>query len=193
MSLFITDGMAVNQPISFGNTSATWNMHTYFLFYHFGSRLDEKDCCNWGRKDRLTALKSQTMTFKSSDVGEKALRCHKSEVLAAFTVGFLVIATWNIANLQSRQLSRLAFCYHFKLQRIVTGRYLVIFAQVLKYANAMIIWQLLMSGRSSGGLLLRSFTVSLHVTYLLEIDVELDHYLEESSIFSVWMNLNYVT
>ncbi len=79
------------------------------------------------RKDRSTSLKSQTMTFKSSDVGEKAVRCHKSEVLAAFTVGFFVMATSNIAIVQSRRLSLSAFCY-FKLQRIVTGRYLVIFA-----------------------------------------------------------------
>ncbi len=84
MSLVITDGMAGNQPISFGNTSATWNMHTYFLFYRLGSRLDQTDCRNWGRKDRLTALKSQTMTFKSSDVGVKAARCHKSESFRGF-------------------------------------------------------------------------------------------------------------
>ncbi len=69
-------------------------MHTYFLFYRLGLRLDKKDCRNWSRKDRLTALKSQTMT----DAGEKAVRCHKSEVLAAFTVGFFVMATSNIAN-----------------------------------------------------------------------------------------------
>ncbi len=45
------------------------------------------------------------MTFKSFDVGEKAGCCHKSEVLAAFTVDFFVMAISNISNLQSRQLS----------------------------------------------------------------------------------------
>ncbi len=39
------------------------------------------------------------MTFKSPDVGEKAVHCHKSEVLMDFTVGFFVMATSNIANL----------------------------------------------------------------------------------------------
>ncbi len=43
-------------------------------------------------------LESQRMTFKSFDVGEKAGRCHKSEVLVAFTAGFLIMATSNIAN-----------------------------------------------------------------------------------------------
>ncbi len=38
------------------------------------------------------------MTFKSFDVGEKAGRCHKSEVLAAFTADFFIMATSNIAN-----------------------------------------------------------------------------------------------
>ncbi len=90
--------MAGNQAISFSNTSATWNMSTYFLFYHLGSRMDQKDCCNWSRKDRLTALESQTMTFKSFDVGAKAIHCHKSEVLSAFSEGFFVMATSNIAN-----------------------------------------------------------------------------------------------
>ncbi len=143
-------------------------------FIVWGRGWTKRICRNWSRKDRLTALKSQTMTFKSSDVGEKAVRCHKNEVLAAFTVGFFVMATSNIANLQSRQLSRSAFCY-FKLQRIVT--YWPLFgnfrcplleiqgwpplrvAKVLKYANAMRIWPLLMSDHSSGGPLLRSFTV----------------------------------
>ncbi len=90
--------MAGNQPISFSNTSATWNMYTYFMFYHLGSRMDQKDCRNWSRKDRLTALESQTVTFKSFDVGAKAGGCHKSEVLAAFTAGFFIMATSNIAN-----------------------------------------------------------------------------------------------
>ncbi len=86
------------------SASATHQPHgihflcTRILFYRLGSRLDQKDCRNCSRKDRLTALKSQTMTFKSSDVGEKAVRCHKSEVLAAFTVSFFVMATSNIAN-----------------------------------------------------------------------------------------------
>ncbi len=127
MSLVITDGMDGNQPISFGNTSATWNMHTYFLFYHLGSRLDQKDCCNWGRKDRLTALKSQTMTFKLSDAGEKAVHCHKSEVLAAFTVGFFVMQLQTLQIYKVDSFHGRLFCY-FKLQRIVTGHYLVIFA-----------------------------------------------------------------
>ncbi len=75
-------------------------MHTYFLFYRLGVE-DQKYGRNWSRKDRLTlltALESQRMTFKSFDVGEKAGRCHKSEVLAAFTPGFFVMATSNIAN-----------------------------------------------------------------------------------------------
>ncbi len=60
--------------------------------------MDQKDCRNWSRKDRLTALESQTMTFKSFDVGSKAGRCHKSEVLVAFTAGFFVMATSNTSN-----------------------------------------------------------------------------------------------
>ncbi len=63
--------MAGNQPISFNNTSATWNVYRYFLFYHLGSRMIQKDCHNWSRNDRLTALESQTMTFISFDVGAK--------------------------------------------------------------------------------------------------------------------------
>ncbi len=63
------------------------------------------------------------MMFKSFDVGEKAVRCHKSEVLSAFLARIFVMAS---QILQSRQLSRPAFCL-FKLQRIVTGRYFFIF------------------------------------------------------------------
>ncbi len=70
----------------------------YFLFYRLGLRMDQKDCSNWSRKDRLTALESQTMMFKSFDVDAKAIRCHKSEVLAAFSTGFFIMATSNIAN-----------------------------------------------------------------------------------------------
>ncbi len=44
----------------------------------------QKDCHNWSRKDCLTALESQTMTFKSLDVGAKAGHCYKSEILADF-------------------------------------------------------------------------------------------------------------
>ncbi len=73
-------------------------MSTYFLFYRLGSRMDQKDCRNWSRKDRLTALESQTMMFNSFDVGAKAVRCHKSEVLSAFLTGFFVMATSNNAN-----------------------------------------------------------------------------------------------
>ncbi len=91
-------------------------MHTYFLFYRLGSRLDQKD---WSRKDRLTALTLQTMTFKSSDVGEKSGRCHRSEVLAAFTVSFFVMATSSIANLQSRQLSRSAFLLFLNFKELL--------------------------------------------------------------------------
>ncbi len=71
-----------------------------FLILSFGVE-DQKYGCNWSRKDRLTlltALESQRMTFKSFEVGEKAGRCHKSEVLAAFTACFFIIATSNIAN-----------------------------------------------------------------------------------------------
>ncbi len=68
-----------------------------FLVLSFGVK-DQKYGCNWSRKDRLTALESQRMTFKSFDVGEKAGHCHKSEVLAAFTAGFFVMAISNIAN-----------------------------------------------------------------------------------------------
>ncbi len=71
-----------------------------FLVLSFGVE-DQKYGHNWSRKGRLTlltALESQRMTFKSFDVGEKAGRCHKSEVLAAFTAGFFIMATSNIAN-----------------------------------------------------------------------------------------------
>ncbi len=71
-----------------------------FLVLSFGVE-DQKYGHNWSRKDRLTlliALESQRMTFKSFDVGETAGHCHKSEVLAAFTAGFFVMATSNIAN-----------------------------------------------------------------------------------------------
>ncbi len=69
-------------------------MYTYFLFYRLGSRMEQKDCRNnWSRKDRLTALESQTMMFNSFDVGAKAGHCHKSEVLAGFSAGFFVMAT----------------------------------------------------------------------------------------------------
>ncbi len=68
------------------------------------------------------------MTFKSFDVSEKVVRCHKSEVLAAFSPGFF--CNGNFKQLKSYKvdsfLGRL-FCL-FELQRIVTGRYLVIFA-----------------------------------------------------------------
>ncbi len=94
-------------------------MHTYFLFYRLGLRLDQKDCRNWSRKDCLTAFKLQTMTFKSTDVGEKAVRCHKSEVLAAFTVGFFVMVTSNIGNLQSRQFSRSAFLLFLNFKELL--------------------------------------------------------------------------
>ncbi len=73
-------------------------MYKYFLFFRLGSRMIQKDCRNWSRKDRLTALESQTMTFKLFDMGAKAACCHKSEVLAAFSVSFFVMATSNIAN-----------------------------------------------------------------------------------------------
>ncbi len=66
-----------------------------FLFLSFGVEDASTGCSNWSRKDRLTALESQTMTFKSFDVVAKAGRCHKSEVLAAFTVSFFVMATSN--------------------------------------------------------------------------------------------------
>ncbi len=62
--------------------------------YFFGV----EDGRNWSRKDRLTALESQIMTFKSFDVGAKVVCCHKSEVLAVFSAGFFVMATSNIAN-----------------------------------------------------------------------------------------------
>ncbi len=65
-----------------------------FLVLSFGVEDDPKRLRNWSRTDRLTALELQTMTFKSFDVGVKAGRCHKSEVLAAF----FVMATPNIAN-----------------------------------------------------------------------------------------------
>ncbi len=67
-------------------------------FIVWGRGWTKKIACNWSRKDCLTALESQTMTFKSFDVSEKAVRCHKSEVLLAFTVSFFVMATSNIAN-----------------------------------------------------------------------------------------------
>ncbi len=73
-------------------------MYTYFLFYRLGLRMDQNDCRNWSRKDHLTASESQTMMFKSFDLGAKALHCHKNEVLAAFLAGFFVMATSNIAN-----------------------------------------------------------------------------------------------
>ncbi len=71
-----------------------------FLVLSFGVE-DQKYVRNWSRKDRLTlltALEPQRMTFKSFDVGEKAGRCHKSKVLAAFTAGFFIMATSNNAN-----------------------------------------------------------------------------------------------
>ncbi len=80
------------------NISATWNMYTYFLFYCLGLRMDQKDCRNWSRKDHLTASESQTMMFNLFDLGAKAVRCHKSEVLAAFSDDLFVMATSNIAN-----------------------------------------------------------------------------------------------
>ncbi len=49
-------------------------MSTYFLFYRLWLRMEQNDCRNWSRKDRLTALESQTMTFKSFGVGAKATR-----------------------------------------------------------------------------------------------------------------------
>ncbi len=57
-----------------------------FLVLSFGI----EDGRNWSRKDRLTALESQIIMFKSFDVGAKAVRCHKSEFLAAFSAGFFV-------------------------------------------------------------------------------------------------------
>ncbi len=99
-----------------------------FLFLSFGSKLDQKDCRNWSRKDRLTALKSQTMTFKSSDVCEKAVRCHKSEFFGGFygrlfrNVSFKQCKSYKVDSFFGQ-----LFCY-FKIQRIVTGRYLVIVA-----------------------------------------------------------------
>ncbi len=68
------------------------------------------------------------MTFKLFDVGAKAGHCHKSDVLEAFSVSFFVMATSNIANRTKVDsfLARL-FCF-FKLQKFVTGHYLVIFA-----------------------------------------------------------------
>ncbi len=33
----------------------------------------------WDRQDSLTAWESQTMTFKSFDVGAKAIQCQKSD------------------------------------------------------------------------------------------------------------------
>ncbi len=51
------------------------------------------------------------MTFKSFDLGVKAGCCHNSEVLSAFTAGFFVMATSNIANHTGRQLSRPAFLF----------------------------------------------------------------------------------
>ncbi len=94
-------------------------MHTYFLFYCLGLRMDQKDCCNWSKKDRLTALESQTMTFKSFDVDAKAVRCHKSKVLAAFPIVFFVMATSNIGNLQSRQLSQSAFLLFLNFKELL--------------------------------------------------------------------------
>ncbi len=73
-------------------------MSMYFLFYRLVLRMDQKYCRNWSRKDRLTALESQTMTFKSFDVDAKAVRCHKSKVLSGFPTSFFVMATSNIAN-----------------------------------------------------------------------------------------------
>ncbi len=94
-------------------------MHTYFLLYRLGSRLDEKDCRNLSRKDCLTAFKLQTIIFKSSNVGEKAVRCHKSEVWAVFKVGFFVMATSNITNLQSRQLSQSTFLLFLNFKELL--------------------------------------------------------------------------
>ncbi len=101
-----------------------------FLVLSFGIE-DQKCGRNWSRKDRLTlltALESQRMTFKSFDVGEKAGHCHKSEVWAAFTAGFFYNGNFKYRKSYKVDsfLCRL-FCL-FKLQRIVTGRYLVIFA-----------------------------------------------------------------
>ncbi len=67
-------------------------------FIVWGRGWTKKIAIIWSRKDRLTALESQTMMFKSFDVGAKAVRCHKSDVLAAFSTGFFVMATSNIAN-----------------------------------------------------------------------------------------------
>ncbi len=96
-------------------------------FIILGLRLDQKDCRNWSRKDRLTALESQTMTFKSFDVGEIVVRCHKSEVLSAFSPGFFCNCNFKQRNsYKVDSFLGLIFCL-FELQR-VTGRYLVIFA-----------------------------------------------------------------
>ncbi len=78
-------------------------------FIVWGRGLAKKDCHNWSSKESLTTLKSQTMTFKSSDVGENAVHCHKSEVLAAFMVGFSYWKLQTIRIVQSRQLSLSAF------------------------------------------------------------------------------------
>ncbi len=114
------------------SASATHQPHEilYFLFYHLGprSRLDQKDGHNWSRIDHLTALESQTMTFKSFDVDAKAVCCHKSEVLAVFSARFF--CNGNFKHCKSYKVDSFLyrFFFIFKLQRIITECYLVIFA-----------------------------------------------------------------
>ncbi len=135
--------MVGNQPISFCNTSATWNMSTYFLFYCLGLRMDQKDCRNWSRKDRLTALESQTMTFKSFDVGAKVARCHKSEVFG----GFFVMATSNIANRTKYTAFSVGFFVYLNFKELLLA----------------VIWSFLMSVFGNSGVTVREGSKSIKI------------------------------
>ncbi len=99
-----------------------------FLALSYWVEAGPKRLRNCSRKDHLTALESQTMTIKSFDVGEKVVRCLKSEVLSAFSAGFF--CNGNFKHRKSYKMDSFVgqpFCL-FDLQRPVTGRYLVIFA-----------------------------------------------------------------
>ncbi len=165
--------MAGNQPISFGNTSSTWNMYMYFLFYRLGSRMDQKDCPNWSRKDRLTALESQIITFKLFHVGAKVVRCHKRS-FGGFVgrlfcnINFKHCKSYEVGSFLGRLflfIKTSKNCYwplfgHFCCPLLeIQGWPPLKVVKILKYANAMRSWPLLTSGRSSGGSLFRSLTV----------------------------------
>ncbi len=77
---------------------------------------------SWSKKDRstlLTALESQRMTFKSFHVGEKAVLCHKIEVLAAFTAGFFIMATSNIANRTKQTAFAVSFFVYLNFKELL--------------------------------------------------------------------------